>query len=163
MKQISKMLLLIVASTSVGLLAGCNRNASDTLSSQNGATSDQSTAQSPATTGTAANGTAQSGATPPADTSSSGNSGIGTSGTGSSGASGTSPVADTAVTAKVKTAIIAEPGLKSMQITVDTKDGIVTLSGSVDNPQNVQRAAQVAQAVTGVKSVVNQLTVKAPA
>jgi len=69
-------------------------------------------------------------------------------------------VADSTITAKVKTAIVSEPGLHAAQINVDTAGGVVTLTGSVDTPQKVERATQVAQAVTGVKSVENRLDVK---
>src|SRR5215510_11793565 len=37
---------------------------------------------------------------------------------------------DGAITAKVKAALFAEPGLKTLQIEVDTHDAIVTLTGS---------------------------------
>jgi len=67
---------------------------------------------------------------------------------------------DTAITAKVKAAILAEPGLKSLQISVDTKDGTVTLTGNVDNSDMRNKAKQVASATTGVKGVIDQLTVK---
>jgi hyperosmotically inducible periplasmic protein len=67
---------------------------------------------------------------------------------------------DAAITAKVKTAILAEPGLKSLQINVDTKDGTVTLSGTVDNADLRERAKQLASSTSGVKGVVDQLTVK---
>ena len=67
---------------------------------------------------------------------------------------------DAAITAKVKTALIGEPGLKSLKIDVDTANGVVTLTGSVDSPQNLDRATQVAQAVEGVKSVDNRLNIK---
>jgi hyperosmotically inducible protein len=70
---------------------------------------------------------------------------------------------DAAITAKVKTALIGEPGLKALKIDVDTANGVVTLSGAVDSPQNLDRATQVAQAVDGVKSVDNRLNVKAKA
>ncbi len=69
-------------------------------------------------------------------------------------------VADSTITAKVKTAIVSEPGLNAAQIKVDTSGGIVTLTGQVDSPQKVERATQVAQAVIGVKSVENRLDVK---
>lgn len=67
---------------------------------------------------------------------------------------------DATITTKVKAALLAEPGLKSMQITVDTTNGVVTLSGSVDTPQLMTRATEVAQSVDGVKSVKNSLGVK---
>jgi hyperosmotically inducible periplasmic protein len=67
---------------------------------------------------------------------------------------------DAAITAKVKTALIGEPGLKALQINVDTANGVVTLSGAVDTSTSVDRATQVAQAVEGVRSVDNRLIVK---
>ena len=72
----------------------------------------------------------------------------------------TAKMGDAAITGSVKTALIAEPGLKALQIDVDTADGVVTLSGTVDSRTNVNRAIQVAQAVQGVRSVDNRLTVK---
>jgi len=67
---------------------------------------------------------------------------------------------DATITTKIKTAMIAEPGLKALQINVDTVDGTVTLSGAVDSQQNRDRAQQIAQAVDGVRTVENRLTVK---
>ncbi len=67
---------------------------------------------------------------------------------------------DATITAKVKTALIGEPDLEALTIDVDTADGIVTLSGTVDSRTKVNRAVQVAQAVQGVRSVDNRLTVK---
>ena len=53
-------------------------------------------------------------------------------------------VDDTALTTKVKAAILAEPGLRSLQIGVETKDAVVTLTGSVDTASLKDRAKQVA-------------------
>jgi hyperosmotically inducible protein len=64
------------------------------------------------------------------------------------------------VTTKVKTALLAEPGLKSLQISVDTKDGTVTLTGQVDSADQRSRAEQIAQSTGGVKNVVDNLAVK---
>ena len=69
-------------------------------------------------------------------------------------------VDDTAITTKVKAAILAEPGLKSLQIDVDTKDGVVTLGGTVDSAAMKDRAQKVAEGVSGVRSVVDNLSVK---
>jgi hyperosmotically inducible protein len=66
---------------------------------------------------------------------------------------------DTAITAAVKAGILAEPGLKVLKIDVDTKDGLVTLTGSADSPENVQKATHVATAIQGVKSVDNRIAV----
>jgi hyperosmotically inducible protein len=66
---------------------------------------------------------------------------------------------DTAITAKVKAAIMAEPGLRVLQINVDTVNGVTTLSGSADSQQGSDRAREIAAAVSGVKDVNNQLVV----
>lgn len=68
---------------------------------------------------------------------------------------------DTAITAKVKAALVAEPGLKSTDISVDTKDATVTLSGTVASNELRDRAKQVASSTSGVKNVVDNLVVKA--
>ena len=69
-------------------------------------------------------------------------------------------VDDAALTTKVKTALMAEPGLRSLEINVDTRDNIVTLNGTVDSQEKKQRAMQIAQKVEGVKSVSDNLVVK---
>lgn len=68
---------------------------------------------------------------------------------------------DAAITTKVKAALMAEPGLRSLEINVDTRDNVVTLNGTVDSQEKKQRAMQLAQGVEGVKSVSDNLVVKA--
>jgi osmotically-inducible protein OsmY len=67
---------------------------------------------------------------------------------------------DAEITAKVKAAVFAEPGLKTLQIGVDTVKSIVTLSGSVDTQVNSDRANALATAVAGVVKVENRLVLK---
>jgi hyperosmotically inducible periplasmic protein len=67
---------------------------------------------------------------------------------------------DTAITAKVKASILAEPGLKSTQINVETKNATVTLSGTVDSDIMRDRAKQIAMSTDGVKNVVDNLNLK---
>ena len=67
---------------------------------------------------------------------------------------------DTAITSKVKTAILGDPTLKSLQISVTTRNGVVQLSGFVDSAQSVTKAGEVARSVKGVSSVQNDLIVK---
>ncbi len=69
---------------------------------------------------------------------------------------------DGALTAKVKTALLAAADVKAMQIDVDSKDGVVTLNGTQETTVAVDRAAAVARGTDGVASVENRLTVKAP-
>lgn len=65
-------------------------------------------------------------------------------------------VDDTAITAKVKTELMAEKDVNGTAISVDTKNGQVTLTGTVPPPQ-IARAEQIARKVDGVREVVNQL------
>lgn len=67
---------------------------------------------------------------------------------------------DTTLTAKVKTAILKEPELKSSEINVETFKGRVQLSGFVSSKASVDRAVAVAQGVSGVSSVANDMRVK---
>ena len=67
---------------------------------------------------------------------------------------------DAEITAKVKAAIFAEPGLKTLQISVNTMKGVVTLSGSVDSSPSSDMAKVLAEAVSGVKEVKNRLVIK---
>jgi osmotically-inducible protein OsmY len=67
---------------------------------------------------------------------------------------------DSAITTKVKAAIVAEPTLKVFQINVETFKGEVQLSGFVDSAKSVTKAGEVARGVKGVKSVKNNLIVK---
>ena len=69
-------------------------------------------------------------------------------------------VDDTAITTKVKAAIFNEPTLKSAEINVETFKGRVQLSGFVSTRANIDRAVVVAQGVSGVTSVTNDMRVK---
>ena len=60
----------------------------------------------------------------------------------------------------LKTGILNEEKLKSLQINVKTFKGVVQLSGFVDSKQNVTIAGEVARRVDGVKDVKNDLLVK---
>ena len=69
-------------------------------------------------------------------------------------------VDDAAITTKVKAAIFNEPTLKSAEINVETFKGRVQLSGFVSSRANIDRAVVVAQGVSGVTSVANDMRVK---
>lgn len=70
-------------------------------------------------------------------------------------------VSDSAVTAKVKSALLAEKGLKATDITVETSNGTVQLAGFVGNDAQIAQAQTVAKGVKGVKEVKNDLRLKA--
>lgn len=69
---------------------------------------------------------------------------------------------DAAITTKIKAAILAEPGLRVLQINVDTVNGASTLSGTVDSKSDSDRAKEIAGSISGVKRVDNQLVLKSP-
>lgn len=68
-------------------------------------------------------------------------------------------LADTEITAKVKAKFLVELGLQSMKIGVDTVNGVVTLTGTVDTKARNDQAKAQASAISGVREVVNQLVV----
>lgn len=69
-------------------------------------------------------------------------------------------VDDAALTARVKSALISEPGVKSTAINVETFRGTVSLSGFVDSAEMAQKAIDAAEKVQGVRSVKNDMRVK---
>jgi len=69
-------------------------------------------------------------------------------------------VDDSAITTKVKSAILAEPGLKVSEINVETFKGVVQLSGFVSSRDDMKSAVRVASAVSGVKSVKDDMQLK---
>jgi hyperosmotically inducible periplasmic protein len=74
--------------------------------------------------------------------------------------SGETVVDDSAITAKVKSALAGDPRTKAHQINVETRAGSVQLSGFVDNSEAKSTAEELARAVDNVKSVDNELDVK---
>jgi osmotically-inducible protein OsmY len=67
---------------------------------------------------------------------------------------------DSVLTTKVKAAVFNEPSLKSTEINVETFKGQVQLSGFVNSQDEINKAADVARGVKGVKSVKNDMRVK---
>jgi len=65
-----------------------------------------------------------------------------------------------ALTGKVKSALAADVGLKTVKIDVDSEEGVVTLKGRVDSEDTKRRAGATAKKVSGVTEVRNQLDPK---
>jgi hyperosmotically inducible periplasmic protein len=63
------------------------------------------------------------------------------------------PVTDTWITTKVKAELATTEGIKSGDIDVTTKNGLVTLSGLVNSKAQVQKATALTKAVNGVREV----------
>lgn len=69
-------------------------------------------------------------------------------------------VDDATLTTRVKTALLGDPATQALAINVDSRDGVVQLSGFVDSQAQTAKAAEVAQAVPGVRSVDNKLDMR---
>jgi len=69
-------------------------------------------------------------------------------------------VDDSVITTKVKSLLANDDFFKSFQISVETYQGVVQLSGFVDSQKAVDKAGEIVRSVQGVKSVKNNLMVK---
>jgi osmotically-inducible protein OsmY len=68
-------------------------------------------------------------------------------------------VDDSAITAKVKTALLDDKLTRGLKVHVETFKGAVELSGFVTTVTDKERAAEVASTVKGVHSVANGIVV----
>lgn len=68
---------------------------------------------------------------------------------------------DTSITAAIKAKMAADEQVKASNIDVDTKNGVVTLTGTVSSKAEADRAIALAKEAEGVKSVTSHLVVKA--
>ncbi len=64
---------------------------------------------------------------------------------------------DSAITAKVKSAFVADKAVSALDIQTTTFKGMVQLSGFAGSQQEIDRAVALARAVPGVKSVKNDI------
>lgn len=69
---------------------------------------------------------------------------------------------DAQITSDIQTKLSADSGLQGKQLSVQTANGTVTLSGTVDNESQREAAARYASSEPGVKQIVNNLQVAPP-
>lgn len=69
-------------------------------------------------------------------------------------------VDDAWITAKIKTLLLKDEGVKGLAVNVETHEGAVQLSGWVNTPEQIARVEKIALGVEGVKGVRNDLLVK---
>lgn len=81
-------------------------------------------------------------------------------GSSSDRASSSGSMADAAITAKVKSALVSAKDIPSTQIKVETNNGIVQLSGFLNSQDEIDRAVSVARNVSDVKGVENNMQTK---
>lgn len=67
---------------------------------------------------------------------------------------------DGVITAKVKSALIADKTVRARTVDVDTKSNVVVLRGTVESEAAVKKAEAIAKKTQGVKKVINQLKVE---
>lgn len=68
-------------------------------------------------------------------------------------------ITDASITAAVKMKMADDETVKASNIDVDTKDGVVTLTGFVSSQAERDKAIDLARSVDGVKNVQARLTV----
>ncbi|NMF90219.1 BON domain-containing protein [Aromatoleum petrolei] len=67
---------------------------------------------------------------------------------------------DSVITTKVKSAFVEDKAVNALDIKVVTFKGAVQLSGFANNPQEIDRAVEIARGVKGVTSVKNDIRLK---
>ncbi len=67
---------------------------------------------------------------------------------------------DAAITASVKTRLLADPDVKGMRIDVDTREGVVYLTGTGGSQAERDKAVRLARETEHVKDVQPNLTIK---
>ena len=70
-------------------------------------------------------------------------------------------VDDAALTASVKSTLVADKAVNLTRIDVDTNNGVVSLNGVVDSAQQKARAEELARRVDGVRGINNNLQISA--
>jgi hyperosmotically inducible periplasmic protein len=68
-------------------------------------------------------------------------------------------VDDAAITASVKSTLVADKAVNLTRIDVDTNNGVVSLNGVVDSAQQKDRAEQLTRRVDGVRGINNNLQI----
>jgi len=66
---------------------------------------------------------------------------------------------DATITTKVKAALMGDSQLKATKVSVETNQGVVQLTGSVNSNSQKSEAVNDASKISGVKSVNDQLSV----
>lgn len=67
---------------------------------------------------------------------------------------------DTGITGMVKTKLVADTLVRASEITVETTNGIVTLTGNVDSQEAKDQALKLARETSGVRDVKDMISVK---
>lgn len=71
-------------------------------------------------------------------------------------------VDDGLITDRVRQRLFSDPEIKGYTVDVETKNGVVTLTGTVESERAKTKADKITRKVSGVKSVVNKLRIEGP-
>ena len=69
-------------------------------------------------------------------------------------------VSDDMIYNNVRIKLAGDQVVKGGALVVDVKEGVVTLSGSVEQTKQKDRAAKLAKGIKGVKQVINNITLR---
>jgi hyperosmotically inducible protein len=67
---------------------------------------------------------------------------------------------DTVITARIRSALMADPNINSYDFKIETRKGEVLLSGFVDNQAQIDLAINTVRTVAGVKGIQNNVAIK---
>jgi len=70
------------------------------------------------------------------------------------------PISDDMIHDQVGLKLANDPDVKGGGLQVEVKEGVVTLSGVVENNKQKEKATKLTKKVKGVKQVVNKLTLR---
>jgi len=73
--------------------------------------------------------------------------------------SASSQMSDAGITSKIKAKFIGDPDVKALDVSVTTEEGVVYLTGRVDNQHQKEEAERLAADTKGVVRVVNHIQV----
>lgn len=69
-------------------------------------------------------------------------------------------ISDATITSKVKASLFADKNISSLAVSVTTKNGVVTLKGTVPDITHRQKVMEITRSIIGVKSVVDKMVIK---
>lgn len=166
-------LILAAAIAATAIAAGCDRAKTGTAYNNSGTSA---TAAQPAENGsptvsttvtTANTGNQSDTATTPStatsttpDTASANVASTGSAGDNNASGSASGAVSETVTTGKIKAAIAADSAMKDSDVSVTTKDGVVSLSGTVKSQDQIAIATNLAQRQEGVQRVESNVSVR---
>jgi len=70
------------------------------------------------------------------------------------------PISDDYIVDQVRIKLSADAEVKGGALGVDCKQGVVTLSGTVESDRQKSKAANLAKKIKGVKQVINNIEIK---